>query len=138
MAEGTLMNEDGSPMTDEKKNVRKWEIPIDEWKDPHECKLLDAMLDFAGQYTAQSAKGGLQRARFWPLLVEEKTSYELVLEKTGPDEKGKPASPSLAVRQNSPGLPRPPERGKGQEAAIRRDLEEFQPSPTRKSFQLTD
>jgi hypothetical protein len=138
MAEGTLMNDDGSPMEDEKKNIRKWEIPIGEWKDPHECKLLDAMLDYAGQYTMPSAKGSLQRARFWPLLVDEKKPYELVLKKTGPDEKGKPESPSLAVRQNSPGLPRRPERGKGQEAAIRRDLEEFQPSPTRSSFRLID
>ncbi len=140
MAEGTLMNEDGSPMTDDT-GILKWEIPVKQWEDRHECKLLDAMLNFAGQYTMQGAKGSLQRARFWPLLVDEKTSYGLVLEKTGPDEKGKPAktiSPSLAVRQNSPGLPRRPGRGKGQEAAIRRDLEEFQPSPTRKSFQLTD
>jgi hypothetical protein len=135
MAEGTLMNEDGSPMTDEKKNIRKWEIPIDDWKDPHECKLLDAMLDYAGQYTMPSAKGSLQRARFWPLLVEDKKSYDLVLEHA---VDGDETTSMLPVRQNSPGLPRSPDRKKGQEAAIRRDLEEFQPSAARDSFQLVD
>jgi hypothetical protein len=135
MAEGTLFNEDNTTPMEEHDVVLKWETPIEDWKDAHECKLLDAMLDFAGQYTMQGAKGGLQRARFWPLLVDEKKSYHLVLENA---VKGKKTSPMLLVRQNSAGLPRRPERKEGQEAAIRGDLEEFQPSPVRGSFLLVD
>jgi hypothetical protein len=134
MAEGTLMNEDKMPMEDES-GVLKWQVPIGEWKDPHECILLDTMLDFTGQYTKPSAKGSVQRARFWPLLVDQKQSYALVLEEAKSDKK---TSPKLPVRQNSPGLPRSPDRKNRKEDEVRRDLAEFQPSSERGSFLLAE
>lgn len=134
LAEGTLMNEDGTPMKDGDE-VLRWETPLERWKDIHESILLDTMLELTGQYTKPGAKASLQRARFWPLLVDEKRSYQLASE---PVVSGDPTSPSLPVRQNSPSIPRCPERRKGQEPAIRSDLEEFQPSPVRGSFLLAD
>jgi hypothetical protein len=63
MDEGTLANADNMPMEDES-GILKWEIPIEEWKDPHECILLNTMLDLIGQYTKMIAKGSVQRAHF--------------------------------------------------------------------------
>jgi hypothetical protein len=135
MADGTLMTEDGTPMEDDQGGVLKWEIPIETWKDPHESILLDTMLELTGQYTKPGAKGSLQRARFWPLVVDKDAPYALLLAKAEADNV---ASPKLAVRTNTSGLPSPPKRQKGQEEAVRRDLAEFQPSPVRGSFLLAE
>jgi hypothetical protein len=93
------------------------------------------MLEFIGQYTKMSAKGSVQRARFWPLLVDEKNSYALVLEEAESDKK---PNPKLPVRQDVPGLPRSPDRKNRKENEVRSDLKEFQPSSERGSFLLAE
>ena len=60
--------------------------------------------------------------------------HQLVLEKA--DERDA-ASPKVPVRRDSAGLPPSPPR-KGQQAAVLRDLAEFQPRPVRGSFRWAE
>jgi hypothetical protein len=138
VAEGTLKDHDVA-VTDNDNKPLKWEVLVKDWTDHHERILLDAMLDFVGEYTKPSAKGSIQRARYWPLKTEATSPYDLALEPLASKDKSKDEPPPrLHVRQNSPGLPPSPKREVGQKEAILGDLEEFQPRPGRKSFQFAE
>jgi hypothetical protein len=76
------------------------------------CILTDTMLDFAEQYTKESAKSGLQLARYWPLALRG-NSLELAQKRSDadkPKKEGEPVGPMLHVRGPAPGLPSPPKR----------------------------
>lgn len=140
-AEGTLKDVDGKPIKDEDENVLEWKSPISDWKDDHERILIDTMLDFAGKYAKESAKSGLQLARYWPLALRDKT-LELAQKRSDadkPKKEGEPVGPMLHVREPAPGLPSPPKRdGKVAKTVIKSDLDQFAPSGVRGSFDLAD
>jgi hypothetical protein len=138
-AEETLKDAEGTPIDDDKDQPLKWQMPIADWTADHERILVDTMLDFAGQYTKESAKSSLQMARYWPLVLR-KNSLELAEKCSDADrKKGVPTGPMLHVREGSPGLPTPPKRDGIVEAkAIEKDLNEFGPSDVHGSFTLAD
>jgi hypothetical protein len=80
MTEETLKDDRGDPLKDADGKILKWAVPIDSWKDDHERILVDTMIKLVGEYTKPAAIASMTRARYWPLMVGDRSPWNLVLD----------------------------------------------------------